>query len=55
MPTSYDKITMKDYFNDYLIPKLKDIIKILLFNRNKIFGKISLDLIDMDKNNLIVS
>ena len=31
------EITMKYYFNDYLIPKLKDIIKILLFNGNKIF------------------
>ena len=31
------EITMKYYFNDYLIPKLKDIIKILLLNENKIF------------------
>ena len=42
--SSFDEITMKYYFNDYLIPKLKDIIKILLFNGNKkYFGKISLD------------
>ena len=31
------EITMKYYFNNYLISKLKDIIKILLFNENKLF------------------